>query len=484
MSYNCINTKSQEFIDLLQATKLKEPILRAKIGLWQQKNNNYESYPTAEQVLYPEIANIIKQINFPEYRPDEAVEEKYFSNSKVRKMSSIIDSISKSSHPLNELAKELFNFSSINNVNVFLDNVDSYPIDKIKTSGYYDPSKKEIRIAKNGKVRNGAAETLILHEVLHALSYNALRRDGIYTKTFRELYSYSLSKFGEYNPETKEGDYANYTIDEFFVALFTDSKFVKKLQETEPLDKKEFNNLLQEVFDHLLKLLKLDNNLSLYNQAFSVATNILSEEKQYVDDLESRIAEEASYLSQSEESRPIKEGVAEVFEQNPELILIGTAQEYSDYLDTIFPESKVKDIVYHGTRGYNKITGEELPKFEKFDKTFIGKGQGLRSDDMAKGFYFGSYKIADRVGTRIIPAILNIEEENNTTVRKNTEDFDTKGDVFVVFEPEQIHILGGEEDMRKFQEYMDFKNNVKDYFNLNEEESKFVQDKSNLNFNC
>lgn len=377
MSYNCINTKSQEFIDLLQATKLKEPILKAKIGLWQQKNNNYESYPTAEQVLYPEIANVIKQINFPEYRPDEAVEEKYFSNSKVRKMSSIIDSISRSSHPLNELAKELFNFSSINNVNVFLDNVDSYPIDKIKASGYYDPSKREIRIAKNGKVRNGAAEKLILHEALHALSYNALRKDGIYTKTFRELYSYSLSKFGEYNPETKEGDYANYTIDEFFVALFTDSKFVKKLQETEPLDKKEFNNLLQEVFDHILKLLKLDNNLSLYNQAFSVATNILSEEKQYVDDLESRIAEEASYLSQSEESRPIKEGVAEVFEQNPELILIGTAQDYSDYLDT-------------------------------------------------------------------------------------TETPTTEG----------------------FVEYMDFKNNVKDYFNLNEEESKFVQDKSNLNFNC
>ena len=31
---------------------------------------------------------------------------------------------------------------------------------------------------------------------------------------------------------------------------------------------------------------------------------------------------------------------------------------------------------------------------------------------------------------------------------------------------------------------MNFKNNVKDYFNLNEEESKFVQDNSNLNFNC
>jgi hypothetical protein len=179
-------------------------------------------------------------------------------------------------------------------------------------------------------------------------------------------------------------------------------------------------------------------------------------------------------------------------------------QLYSQYLDTIFPDSKVKDIVYHGTKtkykmteGMNpfefaklkdtlrdklinkEITQEkyneefdklsnvkvskqiELPSFDKFDKTFIGKGQGLRSDDMAKGFYFGSYKIADRVGTRIIPAVLNVEEENSTTVRKNTVDFDTKGDVFVVFEPEQIHILGSNQDIKGFKEFVNNKPNLK-----------------------
>jgi len=31
---------------------------------------------------------------------------------------------------------------------------------------------------------------------------------------------------------------------------------------------------------------------------------------------------------------------------------------------------------------------------------------------------------------------------------------------------------------------MDFKNNVKDYFNLNEKEATFVQDISNLKLNC
>tara|TARA_R110000822_G_scaffold152112_5_gene291319 strand:- start:11646 stop:19385 length:7740 start_codon:yes stop_codon:yes gene_type:complete len=148
----------------------------------------------------------------------------------------------------------------------------------------------------------------------------------------------------------------------------------------------------------------------------------------------------------------VKEGVSEVFKDNPKLDNIGTEQQYSEYLDSVFPDSKVKDIAYHGTKGYDG-SGKEVPKFEKFDKSLIGKKNGLRSDDMAKGFYFGSYKIADRVGTRILPVILNIEEENNTTVRRNTRDFDTKGDVFVVFEPEQIHILGSKQDIQGFKEF-------------------------------
>ncbi len=38
-----------------------------------------------------------------------------------------------------------------------------------------------------------------------------------------------------------------------------------------------------------------------------------------------------------------------VFNENPELANIGTIEQYSQYLDTIFPDSKVKDIVYHGS---------------------------------------------------------------------------------------------------------------------------------------
>lgn len=49
------------------------------------------------------------------------------------------------------------------------------------------------------------------------------------------------------------------------------------------------------------------------------------------------------------EKPQIKEGVDFVFKQHQELAEIGTMEQYSEYLETIFPESKIKDIVYHQT---------------------------------------------------------------------------------------------------------------------------------------
>lgn len=49
------------------------------------------------------------------------------------------------------------------------------------------------------------------------------------------------------------------------------------------------------------------------------------------------------------EKPQIKDGVDFVFKQYQELTEIGTKEQYSEYLETIFPESKIKDIVYHQT---------------------------------------------------------------------------------------------------------------------------------------
>ena len=717
---------------------------------------------------------------------------KYFIGWPTKKASELLEQIAQSNYRLKALSEKLLGFVKINDVNVILVDTPFFMNEGIKTSAYYSPVDNIIRIAKNSISTNKFPEKVILHEVLHALSYQALRRDGIYTRAFRDLYSKSIEKLGKYNPLSNEGYYGNYTIDEFFVALFNDPEFIKKLQNEKPVELKEFKNLFEEIMDLIFDVLNIKKGTSLYTQAFSVATNILEDELEFTKDTDNYEAlkvmginspvelspiknevpeifkyntqlansiynslgykemyqgydvldnREINYFTTNEEearnyggnlrsvlvntknllkrdseeytnllqedydktqtrfdildnseeglqkqeqffnflkskgysgldstmysdnkyivtfgdnefgekeniyelystyldsifpnspvkdivyhgtdqrfdefdksavnkirgksrtefihfstslylamdysaqalgyadaaymykkapekmdelmqvipalingdriinenveygdkfeleqkgipventifkffgselavfspkqihilgsstdinmfknyvksnNKTIKEGVASIFEQNPELVLIGTAQDYSDYLDTIFPESKVKDIVRHDTN--NKFWEGYLPNGKDF-KSKRGIYFNPTSGNEG-GFANASYKI------KAIINLINptIKDMDNDYAAQNTNELYPNNDgvigyvespkqigEYIVSKPEQIHILGGEEDMRKFQEYMDFKNNVKDYFNLNEEEANFVKDQSNLNINC
>jgi hypothetical protein len=77
----------------------------------------------------------------------------------------------------------------------------------------------------------------------------------------------------------------------------------------------------------------------------------------------------------------VKEGIKELFNSNAELASIGTPEQYSQYLDTIFPNSKVKDIVY---RGGEKEDGRLFQYFTKnsseayiYSKANITKGGNI-----------------------------------------------------------------------------------------------------------
>jgi len=82
-------------------------------------------------------------------------------------------------------------------------------------------------------------------------------------------------------------------------------------------------------------------------------------------------------------TQPIKPGVEFVFEQTPELSSIGTQEQYSQYLDTVFPDSKVKDIVYHGTVG----------TWFKKEKFALDKGSKKTTNKSNQyGYWFGENK--------------------------------------------------------------------------------------------
>jgi len=87
-------------------------------------------------------------------------------------------------------------------------------------------------------------------------------------------------------------------------------------------------------------------------------------------------------------------------------------QLYSQYLDTIFPNTQVKDIVYHGSKN----------KFDKFDNQYKGSNLGKVSSDSKLGFFFGNLELSERFGDIKYPSILSIE--NPLIVEEDTRQKD------------------------------------------------------------
>ncbi len=151
---------------------------------------------------------------------------------------------------------------------------------------------------------------------------------------------------------------------------------------------------------------------------------------------------------------------------------------YAEYLKTIFPESKVQEILFHTTSA----------TFENFDKEYISRG----NVSFGEGFYFTD-KIDNhknfKGGDKIVPVVVNINKiykdsveekdrrekpkynpyvnshERLLEVQKQHNDFLEKNfdgviatynnkNEFVVFEPENIHILGSKTDIEKFKEFV------------------------------
>ena len=164
--------------------------------------------------------------------------------------------------------------------------------------------------------------------------------------------------------------------------------------------------------------------------------------------------------------------IQEIFNSNPELNKIGDVFSYAIYLDTIFPNSKVKDIVYHGskdnTTNFNK---NEEGIFFTLDNEYA-KQYGL-----VKGNYY-DVNDSSTYTHNVIAAIINIKNpeysQKSISTRKGHSDYfnpknrnnnvdgvigkdayaETRGNSAVVFEPEQIHILGNKQDIEGFKEFV------------------------------
>ena len=163
----------------------------------------------------------------------------------------------------------------------------------------------------------------------------------------------------------------------------------------------------------------------------------------------------------------IKTGVDFIYQQHNELANIGAPEQYSQYIESIFPNSKIKDIVYHS--GPNKI--------ETFRENMFG-------------IYFSYSPIQSTYGNIINCVLLNIENplikpkpEDSSAVKdiynkeyrnyNNPTSFSSEGvgtykyDASIetstvakegvqirVRTPKQIHILGSKQDVEEFKNFI------------------------------
>lgn len=122
-------------------------------------------------------------------------------------------------------------------------------------------------------------------------------------------------------------------------------------------------------------------------------------------------------------------GIRYAYNRNPELANIGTLEDYNDYLKTVFPESKVRDINYHmGPKGIQELkpsTGEVYNTnpdargiYVTPDKSYAQKLRKYTTSRLEKTPFFtyikrnlipGGWNKANDVFTDIYPVMLDIK---------------------------------------------------------------------------
>ena len=171
--------------------------------------------------------------------------------------------------------------------------------------------------------------------------------------------------------------------------------------------------------------------------------------------------------------------IQEVFLASRELREIGNEKDYQKYIESIFPESKIKDVVYHGgtmnpeDRGMDSFTGEFGGKHGLY---FTG------SESRAKSYTKAATKEYENK-SKIFPVRLNITkpldskiwskwkygldritDKEYEIIKEHGADGLIEKDFlshftqyltqYAVLEPAQIHVLGSEADIEKFKEFV------------------------------
>jgi hypothetical protein len=163
----------------------------------------------------------------------------------------------------------------------------------------------------------------------------------------------------------------------------------------------------------------------------------------------------------------LKSDLELIFKNNPDLNNIGTIEQYSEYIKTVFPNTKVKDILYHASpkkfTKFNKPSGFAHIYFSEKPLDYMYGGNlyivkvdirnpliETRTDDYHNKFRSYDTPLNPDWGDRYHQTGELPKFEYDGTIQRSRV---TSGNTITVREPDQIHILGSDEDIKGFENF-------------------------------
>ena len=469
-------------------------ILKANGDIKEGRNTLEKENFSKKQTSISELTGKVESPSYNEQR-------QYYSSKNV---SSLLENIVKfaTDADTKSLAQALLKVPKINSIPLTITKYTKDLAGRIEDSpdalGTYRSGFPEL-ITVIGNLPKNTFETVFLHELIHGVTVNEYYKNKEFSDKIDALYNYAL-KFKDYNTSkgiTLGQMYGMKNVREFMAEAMSNPDFIYELSKyySPTQEKLKQKNIFQEFINLVVDVIK--EKLTSKNKKYiedNLGTTVLNTISNYAKVKSSDIVS----LSKFEElvGVAIKPGVQELFDSNPELAnqvykalgFVETAitleqkkqalQEYSFYLDSIFPDSDFKDIVYHGR---NKGQSLDLTIYEEEHDVYFAPNKedaeywgarpgkvgylnkninpssfGLTINGKEATLKQKKEYIKKLFEVKVTPAIINNPTIDTTSTedRRNLKEYSGK--------PEQIHILGTEKDIKKFKAYIEnVKQNVK-----------------------
>jgi predicted NAD-dependent protein-ADP-ribosyltransferase YbiA (DUF1768 family) len=273
--------KDQAIGDVIEMYLLDIPVNMDIKSKWRVLSRDLRSIlkieGTLTEALFNKANTELNEILYNKHKESQQyLKDNYFPESESENLSVLLDKIANSNHTLNELAG-LLRSMLVQDIRVSLIDVIKDPETGKEYAGQYRSDLDSIQLSKSARHRKGA-EVTILHEALHAASYRVLEGNNQEAKDFNKLYEAAKAHFG--NVEYEGVFYPLKTKHEFLVGLFENGAFIQKLMQVPPVEgMKEYKNLFTQIWDTILRSLGITKEVdfSMYNQAFALATHIVTQ---------------------------------------------------------------------------------------------------------------------------------------------------------------------------------------------------------------